>query len=73
MKTYITIWFNSEGAPPTEVMERIQAMGFKPTKGHYDHVYDWGRDPELEEIIQLANGLHEALKGLKVIYKVETV
>lgn len=73
MKTYLTIWFNSEGASPMEVVERILAMGFKPMKGHYDHVYDWGREPTLEEVLQLGNNLHETLKGLKVIYKLETV
>jgi len=73
MKTYLTIWFNSEGAPPTEVVERILSLGFKPIKGHYDHVYDWGREPALEEVLQLANNLHETLRGLKVIYKLETI
>jgi len=73
VRTYLTIWFNSEGAPPTDVMERIQAMGFKPIKGHYDHVYNWGKEPSLEEVLQLANKLHETLRGMKVIYKIETI
>ncbi|MEM2935633.1 MAG: hypothetical protein QW231_00450 [Candidatus Bathyarchaeia archaeon] len=74
MKTYLTIWFSSEGAKPTAVVERLLAMGFKPTKGYYDHVYDWGRDDvELEEILRLGNTVHETLKGFKVLYKMETV
>lgn len=73
MKTYLTVWFSSDGAPPTEVVERILAMGFKPIKGHYDHVYDWRREPSLEEVLQLANKLHETLRGTKVIYKLETI
>jgi len=43
MKTYLTIWFSSEGAEPTTVAQKLQSMGFKPIKGHYDHVYDWKR------------------------------
>jgi len=74
MKTYLTIWFSSEGAKPTAVVERLLAMGFKPTRGRYDHVYDWGRDDvELEEILRLGNAVHETLKGFKVLYKLETV
>ena len=73
MKTYLTIWFSSEGASPKVVMERIMGMGFKPIKGRYDHVYDWKREPTLEEILQLGNNLHETLKGLKVMYKLETI
>lgn len=73
MKTYLTIWFYSEGASPTVVAERLQAMGFKPVRGQYDHVYDWGRTIELKEILQIGTSVHETLKGLKVLYKLETV
>ncbi len=73
MKTYLTIWFSSEGAPPSEVVKRLLAMGFRPIRGHYDHVYDWKRSVTIDDIIQLSNALHETLKGLKVMYKLETV
>jgi len=73
MKTYLTIWFNSEGSGPTVIVERLLAMGFKPIKGRYDHVYDWSRDAELDEIPRLGNAVHETLKGCKVLYKLETV
>ncbi len=73
MKTYLTIWFSSEGASPSEVVERLRAMGFKAMKGHYDHVYDWKKEVTLDDIFQLSDALHETLKGLKVMYKLETV
>jgi hypothetical protein len=73
MKTYLTIWFNSEGANPTVVAEKLRAMGFKPLKGQYDHVYDWCRTIELAEILQIGTSVHETLKGLNVIYKIETM
>ncbi len=73
MKTYLTVWFNSEGASPAVVVKKLRAMGFKPVKGRYDHVYDWGREIELEEILQIGTAVHETLKGLKVIYKLETL
>ncbi len=73
MKTYLTVWFNSEGASPSEVAERLRAMGFKPIRGYYDHVYDWKKKVTLEDIFQLSDALHETLKGLKVLYKLETI
>lgn len=73
MKTYLIIWFNSEGSEPTVVVERLLAMGFKPIKGRYDHVYNWRRDVELDEVLRLGNAVHETLKGCKVLYKLETV
>ncbi len=72
MRTYLTIWFNSEGAGPIEIVERLRSMGFKPMKGYHDHVYDWDKKVELEDILQIANAVHETLKGLKVLYKLET-
>ena len=72
MKTYLTIWFNSEGASPLEIVERLRSLGFKALRGYHDHVYDWKRKIELEEVLKLANTIHETLRDLKVIYKLET-
>jgi len=73
MKTYLTIWFSSEGAEPSTVAQKLQSMGFKPIKGHYDHVYDWKKEATLEDVLQLLNNVHQTLKGLKVLYKIETI
>jgi len=73
LKTYLTLWFNSEGAPPSEVVERLRAMGFKPIRGYHDHVYDWKKKVTVEDIVQLSDAIHETLRGLKILYKLETV
>lgn len=72
MKTYLTIWFYSEGASPLEVVDRLRSLGFRPLKGYHDHVYDWKKNVDLTDILELANKVHETLKGLKVFYKIET-
>ena len=72
MKTYLSLWFDSEGTNPTTVAEKLRAMGFEPIKGRYDHVYNWGRSVDLREILQIGTAVHETLKGLKVLYKLET-
>jgi len=73
MKTYLTVWFSSEGAEPSTVAQKLQSMGFKPIKGQHDHVYDWKREPTLDEVLQLVNNVHHTLKGLNVLYKIETI
>ena len=73
MKTYLTIWFSSEGADPSTVVQMLQSMGFKPIKGAHDHVYDWKKETTLDEVLQLVNNVHQTLKGLNVLYKIETV
>lgn len=72
MKTYLTLWFYSEGATPLEIVQRLRSLGFNTLKGYHDHVYDWKRKAELLDVLELANKVHVTLKGLKVFYKLET-
>ena len=67
------IWFNSEGAEPQKIVEKLEGIGFKPMRGPYDHVYEWTKDVDLDKILQLGDIVHKALKGLKVLYKLETI
>ena len=73
MRTYLRMWYNSEGAGPIVVAEKLQGMGFEPIKGQYDYVYEWGREVELEDIFRIMTAVHETLKGLRVLYKLETI
>ncbi|RLF47596.1 MAG: hypothetical protein DRN20_05765 [Thermoplasmata archaeon] len=73
MKTYLTITFDSEGAKPSEVAERLAMLGFKPTQGNYDFVYEWGREATIEDALWFADKIHAALRGYRVLFKVETI
>ena len=72
MKTYLALWFSSEGAGPVEVVDRLRSLGFKALRGYQDQVYEWGRRVELDDILQLTDKVHHTLKGLNVLYKIET-
>ncbi len=72
MKSYMKIWFNSEGALPSDVNSRLMSLGFEPIQGDYDYVYDWKREPKIEEILALADKVHLTLKGMKVLFKLKT-
>jgi len=71
-KTYLTLWFNSEGKAPTSAMMKLQEIGFKPSIGKHDFVYAWKQEIGLEDISKLGDTVHKKLKGLKVLYKLET-
>ncbi|MFQ6106068.1 MAG: hypothetical protein ACE5QF_00560 [Thermoplasmata archaeon] len=73
MITYLTVTFNSDGARPSDVVQRLQALGFVPTTGNYDFMYEWDKNAGVEEAIDLADQIHHTLKGMKVLYKVETI
>ena len=73
LKTYMKMWHYSEGANPVEVSQKLQSMGFKALRGEFDYVYNWNKTVDLDDILQLMISVHETLKGLKVLYKLETV
>ncbi|MCD6523365.1 MAG: hypothetical protein J7K68_06540 [Candidatus Diapherotrites archaeon] len=73
MKTHLVIWFNSEGETVSEVTERLMSMGFRPVKGNYDFVYDWGKHANVEDALALGEKVQETLKGCGVLFKLETV
>jgi len=74
MKTYLKIFFSSEGASPSEIKDHLLNMGFKATKGNYDFVYDWGKDSaNIDELIWFADKIHTVLKDCNVLFSIETI
>jgi hypothetical protein len=73
LKSYLTITFNSEGVKPSEVVDRLHMLGFKPTYGPYDFMYDWGKHATVKDAIWFSDKIQEALKGCKVLFHLETV
>ena len=73
METYLRVTFDSEGANPSEVADRLRSCGFVPTAGNYDFVYDWQGPATREQILDLTDELSRQLRGFRVLYEVETV
>jgi hypothetical protein len=73
MITYITIMFSSEGRRPSEVFDALHNMGFEPTKGNYDGIFKWDKRATLDDAINLADKVHLTLRGMGVIFTLETV
>ena len=72
MRTYLTVMFSTEGSHPSEVVDRLQMIGFKPCTGNYDFVYDWDKSASVEETIYFADKVHEVLRGMGVLFSMET-
>lgn len=73
MKSYLVVWFNSEGSEPSEVTQRLLSLGFKPIKGNYDYVYEWQGDVSVDEVLSFADKVSLTLEGTNVLFKIETV
>jgi len=73
MKTYLKLTFNSEGASPSEIMDRLKSLGFRPITGMYDMVYEWDNGATVKDAIWFADKVHETLKGYNVLFQLETI
>ena len=73
MKTYLTLFFSSEGVRPSEVTKILNRMGFEALHGIYDYVYDWKRDGDVEEVVRFGDKIKYILDKLNIYYKMETV
>ena len=73
MKSYLVLWFNSEGKNPGEITRRLTSIGFRPAKGNYDYIYDWDNKATTEDAIKLADRVQQSLKGCNVSFKIETL
>lgn len=72
MRTYLKITFSSEGARPSEIIDRLQSLGFRPLTGIYDMVYEWGNHATVNDAIWFADKIHETLRGYNVLFQLET-
>jgi hypothetical protein len=75
--TRVSVWFYSEGASPSAVVKKLVSLGFTPVRGSHDFVYEHSGQNMSESdltasILEIANALHKALAGFKVIYNLET-
>ncbi len=73
MKTYISVFFSTEGAKPSKVLDALNNLGFEPTAGNFDGVFSWDKQASLDEAINLADKVVTTLKGMGVLVKLETV
>lgn len=73
MLSYLTVTFSTEGARPSEVAAVLQSLGFEPTTGNYDFVYRWDRNAKVEDALWLADKVQAALRGMSVLFKIETL
>lgn len=73
MKTYLIVWFSSEGDVPSEVISRLTSLGFNPITGNYDFEYTWRKKPSLEQLFSFIDQIQKTLEGSKAYFKVETV
>lgn len=72
MKTYLVVWFSSDGAKPTEVTKRLLGLGFRAVRGTHDYIYEWGKNARTDDIIRFGDKVQITLQGTGVTFRLET-
>jgi hypothetical protein len=67
MKTNVSIIVSSEGGLMSEVAKRFRELGFKPTLGMHDFVYEWEETKVTsEKVINLIDKVQKKLNDTNV-------
>lgn len=73
MKTYLIMYFGTEGMLASEVAKKLKELGFETSYGPYDFIYEWGdKQPTKEEILVLGDKISESLKGSGAVFNLDT-
>ncbi|MDD3043245.1 MAG: hypothetical protein PHV51_06420 [Methanosarcinaceae archaeon] len=73
MKTYLVIWFSSNGVCPSEVTQRLMSLGFEPMQGGYDFVYKWESGVGIDQVLKFGDKVFLSLQGTGAMFKLETI
>ena len=67
MRTNVSIIVSSEGGLMSDVAKKFGELGFKPTLGMHDFVYEW-EEPKVtpEKVIELIDNVQRALKDTNI-------
>ena len=71
-KTYLVMYFRSGKEKASEVVKKVEMVGFKTTFGPVDFVYEWKYKPTKEQVLELGDRLSRALRGTGVVFNIDT-
>ncbi|MEM3075122.1 MAG: hypothetical protein QXX55_00705 [Candidatus Pacearchaeota archaeon] len=70
-KTYLVMYFSSE-SKISDVIKRVESIGFKTTFGPVDFIYEWKSKPTKKQVLRLGDNLSKVLKGTGVVFNIDT-
>jgi hypothetical protein len=71
-RTYLVIYFGTKNLKPSKVAKELESLGFKTIFGSVDFIYEWNEKPTKEQVLELADKVHDKLKDSGVIFNLDT-
>lgn len=73
MRSHLSITVSPDGARPSQLADRLADLGFVPTHGAHDFVYDWPDDSDIDSVLDFADRVHATLLGTGALFEMETI
>jgi hypothetical protein len=72
-KTYLVMYFGTGNGVVSDIVKKVEALGFNSVVGPVDFVYDWEEKvPTKQEIFALADKLSVALRGTGAVFNIDS-
>lgn len=71
-KTYLVLYFKAGNEKVSEIVKKVESVGFKSALGPVDFTYGWEKEPTKEQVLELADKLTEMLGGTEVMFNIDT-
>ena len=72
-ETFLVMYFGTDnGAGPSEIAKRVEALGFQCALGPVDFIYKWDHKPTKPEVLALGDRLCKALHGSGAVFNLDT-
>lgn len=71
-RTYLVLYFKAGNSKISEIVKKVESVGFKSSLGPVDFSYDWKEEPSTEQVLELADKLSETLNGTEVMFNIDT-
>lgn len=71
-RTHLVMYFGTGDGKVSDVVKKVESLGFTSALGPVDFIYEWDSEPSKEEVLALADKLCAALKGSGVVFNLDT-
>jgi hypothetical protein len=72
-KTYLIMYFGTNGIKPSDTANKLEALGFVTLFGSVDFVYEWkGKVPTKADVLALGDKVASALQGSGAVFNLDT-
>ena len=73
MKTYVEVYVSTEGEKASVLSQKFKDMGFEPSFGEHDFVYEWKDDATMNDVLYFVDKVQSKLSGSNAILKFTTI